>query len=317
MDNYIFGCPETIQPARQLVGRPQAKPAAANKLNISQEAACKAMITGEFCLVQGPPGSGKTFTSTFAIDSFVKTLKACGHRPTPIIIAAETDDALDHLLEECVRLNLGEVLRLGGQSFSKIIAPRTVDNIRASSGFQRSDPEGQATWKQISAVIEDLFEKYSRDVVCAKDLLDFNLISDEQYQSLLDNAAHHNGKLYHTPDHAIFAWLILSSYSDQQDTEGSCQLNLPLLEKYDDMGDWETDEAVEPRKGHAPDDAKFKGHAPDDAKFKLRGLFLPLNPQHSMCLVPDAIISSAAGVWSNNARKALEICPDLYDMPTG
>ncbi|KAK6447314.1 helicase required for RNAi-mediated heterochromatin assembly 1 [Trichoderma asperellum] len=310
LDKYIVGCPKTIQPARQIAGQAQAKPAAADKLDFSQEAACKAMVTGEFSIVQGPPGTGKTFTSTVAIDSFVRTLKACVRRPAPIIIAAQTNHALDQLLEECVRLDLGKVVRLGGQSRSEIIGPLTIYNVRAYSKFRRPDSEGQAAWKQISAAIEELFDMYSRNVVRARDLHDFSLITDEQYQSLLDIAAQQEGEFKETPDNPIFSWLDIGSHTSQKDMEVRTrldlnQLNLPLLEKYNDMGDWDEDDAFEPRKGRAP----------DDAKFKLRGLFLPFNPQHSMCQVPQATLSSIHGPWRGRAKEVLDAYPNLSDVP--
>ncbi|KAL6900094.1 P-loop containing nucleoside triphosphate hydrolase protein [Trichoderma evansii] len=310
LDKYIIGCPKTIQSARPLAGQPHIKPAAAHKLDFSQAAACKAMVTGEFSIVQGPPGTGKTFTSTAAIDSFVRTLKACVQRPAPIIIAAQTNYALDQLLEECVRLDLGKVVRLGGQSRSEIIAPLTIYNVRAYSKFRRPDSRGQAAWRQICAAIEELFDMYSRNMVHAKDLHAFNLITDEQYQSLLGGAVHQEDEVEETLDDPIFSWLDLGSHSSRHDMKvrtrlGLSQLNLPLLKKYGDIGDWEADDAFEPRKGRAP----------DDAKFKLRGLFLPINPQHTMCQVPGSTLSSLGGPWRDAAKKVLDTYPDFGNVP--
>jgi helicase required for RNAi-mediated heterochromatin assembly 1 len=307
------GCPTAVQPASQLAGTPGkgiVRPAAADKFDISQAEAFKAMTTGEFSIIQGPPGTGKTFTSVVAIESFVKTLKNCQRsRPAPIIIAAQTNHALDQLLEECVCLKLGKVIRLGGQSRSEIIKPLALYNVRSHSKFRKPDSMGQAAWKQTCGAIEEYFDVYSRDLVCAYELHDAGCITDEQYQSLIDNETDYYDDGEEHPDNSIFTWLDLGSYDSQHEIAVHTGMDVdemeqPLLEKYNDIGDWDLDDAYEARTGRAP----------DDAKFRFRGLFLPIGPQHTMAPLPDTSHSRSSGSWRDQAQEILETHPNLHDV---
>ncbi|KAM0265344.1 hypothetical protein ACHAQJ_000185 [Trichoderma viride] len=294
LDNYVFGCPTTIQPASQLAATHRGgivRPVAAKRFDISQEKAFTAMTTGEFSIVQGPPGTGKTFTSVVAIESFVKTLKKCQDtRPEPIIIAAQTNHALDQLLEECVELQLGKVVRLGGQSRSETINSLTLYNVQSHSRFRRSDPKGQATWKQICRVIEGWFDVYSRNLVSADELHDAGCITNEQYQSLV-NRPHDNKDGEEHINDPICAWLDLGSYNSKQAIAPH-------------IGDLDLDDAYESRIGRGP----------DDAKFKLQGVFLPIDPQHTIAPMPNSSPSQSFESWHKVAKGMLEACPNLYNV---
>ncbi|KAH7308712.1 P-loop containing nucleoside triphosphate hydrolase protein [Stachybotrys elegans] len=108
----------------------------------SQNEAFERMTTKELALVQGPPGTGKTFISSVALEKFVKDLLSVQQtqdgRMAPIVIAAQTNHALDQLLHQCLDRHLG-IARLGGRP--------TDDQIEGYSlhRLKRRCPPNQAT----------------------------------------------------------------------------------------------------------------------------------------------------------------------------
>ena len=76
----------------------------------SQIRACERMVTKTVSIVQGPPGTGKTFTSVSALRVMIENLD---DDSPPIIISAQTNHALDQLLNHVLEFE-PNVLRLGG-----------------------------------------------------------------------------------------------------------------------------------------------------------------------------------------------------------
>lgn len=62
-------------------------------LHKSQYEAIKRILSKRLALVQGPPGTGKTYIGLAAVKILLKNL------PGPIIIACQTNHALDQFLE--------------------------------------------------------------------------------------------------------------------------------------------------------------------------------------------------------------------------
>ncbi len=61
----------------------------------SQLAACQTMLTSRVAIILGPPGTGKTFVSVATLRIMIENL---GPDDPPIIVAAQTNHALDQLL---------------------------------------------------------------------------------------------------------------------------------------------------------------------------------------------------------------------------
>ncbi|PTB70222.1 hypothetical protein BBK36DRAFT_1173567 [Trichoderma citrinoviride] len=295
-----------INPAGDTIVVPQA----ADRFDQSQKEAFDIMSTQALSIVQGPPGTGKTFTSLVAIRGFVETQNAAGpeSRRAPIIISAQTNHALDQILDLCLDHRVGKILRLGGQSRSEFVSRCSLYNIRSRSRFRRQDYRGLASWKQICSSIEELVEAYTRDLVGAQELLEAKLISAQQYQSLVDSspAAAQIAKDEDTEDPNEISLMIgwLYSFSNQDPEEGIRSM-LPgktrkaIVGRIDDTPDDDLEE-----EGQA-----IRGKAPDDAAFQLRGLFLPFDPQHTVAPVPPGC--RRTGRWWQEARALVRGNPDL------
>jgi helicase required for RNAi-mediated heterochromatin assembly 1 len=83
-------------------------------------------MTKELAVVQGPPGTGKTFTSVTAIEVILANRQ---HGDPPVIVAAQTNHAVDMLLCHTMRRG-ANILRLGGRTEDEDIVPRTIFNLR-------------------------------------------------------------------------------------------------------------------------------------------------------------------------------------------
>ncbi|KAL7813386.1 P-loop containing nucleoside triphosphate hydrolase protein [Trichoderma gracile] len=294
-----------INPAGDTIVVPQA----AERFDNSQKEAFDIMSTQALSIVQGPPGTGKTFTSLVAIRGFVETQNAAGpgSRRAPIIISAQTNHALDQILDLCLDHNVGKILRLGGQSRSESVSQHSLFNIRSKSKFRRQDYRGLATWKQTCGTIEELAETYTRDLVGAQELLEANIITDQQYQSLVDGspAAAEIAKDESTDPNKIsliIGWLY--SFSNQDPEEGIRAMlpgtsRKPIVGRVDNTPDDDMEE-----EGQA-----IRGKAPDDAAFQLRGLYLPLDPHHTVAPAPPGC--RRTGRWWQEARALVKGTPDL------
>jgi helicase required for RNAi-mediated heterochromatin assembly 1 len=89
------------------------------------------MLTKQVAIVQGPPGTGKTFTSVAAIKILVANLR---DNDPPLIIAAQTNHALDQLLNHVMKFE-ARVVRLGGRSDKENteILKRTLYELRTKN----------------------------------------------------------------------------------------------------------------------------------------------------------------------------------------
>jgi helicase required for RNAi-mediated heterochromatin assembly 1 len=102
-----------------------------SSMDTSQLDACHNMLTKQVAIVQGPPGTGKTFTSVAAIKVLIENLR---DDDPPLIIAAQTNHALDQLLNHVMKFE-GRVVRLGGRSDKENteILKRTLYQLRTNN----------------------------------------------------------------------------------------------------------------------------------------------------------------------------------------
>ena len=99
-------------------------------LDSSQMNALHHVLTSEIAVVQGPPGTGKTYTSISALKVLLTNLDT---QNRPIVIAAQTNHALDQILLLLSQATRTEFVRLGRRSQDEFIASRTVFNLRQRS----------------------------------------------------------------------------------------------------------------------------------------------------------------------------------------
>lgn len=101
-----------------------------SNLDASQLAALQRILTKQLAIVQGPPGTGKTFVSVQAIK-----IMLANRRPgdPPIIIACQTNHAIDQILRHIAEFE-PEFIRLGGRSKDRgVIKSRTLYEVRQHS----------------------------------------------------------------------------------------------------------------------------------------------------------------------------------------
>ncbi|CAH1404177.1 unnamed protein product [Nezara viridula] len=99
------------------------------KLNSQQIEALQASLTHEFILIQGLPGTGKTYLA----ENIIKILIENGHLSTPILLISSKNDSVDRILEPLATSGR-KVVRLGGQSKSAILKKCTIFNMIKRSG---------------------------------------------------------------------------------------------------------------------------------------------------------------------------------------
>lgn len=172
-------------------------PATAKHLDFSQLDALKQSTSQELAIVQGPPGTGKTFTSIVTIESYVKTLQLCHQnkwgngKPSepvaPVIIAAQTNHAVDQLLDRCLALGIGTIARLGAGCHDGL-KEHTVFALRQRSKAGRSNNKAEGAHKTLSRYLgEALGKGFPEGFVQAEHLYDMDIITSKQYESLVDD----------------------------------------------------------------------------------------------------------------------------------
>jgi hypothetical protein len=107
------------------------------------EGQCEALVVAlsrEFALIQGPPGTGKSHVGI----QLVRVLLANKAKASlgPIIVVCYTNHALDQFLEHLLAAGVEDIIRIGGNSSSKMLGGK---NLRAASKQQyKSSSEAHA-----------------------------------------------------------------------------------------------------------------------------------------------------------------------------
>jgi helicase required for RNAi-mediated heterochromatin assembly 1 len=157
-------------------------------MDASQMAACQSMLTKRVSIVQGPPGTGKTFVSVAALRVLIESL---GPDDPPIIVSAQTNHALDQLLNHIMKFEKN-IVRLGGRADkdNTEILKRTLYELQQSNQI----PGGGTNLKfcrqeheERIAETKDIMGPILGDkVLDGETLLKYGLITDDQYVSLYD-----------------------------------------------------------------------------------------------------------------------------------
>jgi helicase required for RNAi-mediated heterochromatin assembly 1 len=95
-------------------------------LDKTQWAAMQQILTKRLAIIQGPPGTGKTHVSKTALQVLIENKK---EGDPPIIVAAQTNHALDQLLGHVAKFD-PEYIRVGGQSNKPEIKKRALYEVR-------------------------------------------------------------------------------------------------------------------------------------------------------------------------------------------
>ncbi|PHH75324.1 hypothetical protein CDD82_4488 [Ophiocordyceps australis] len=172
-------------------GEPVPSPSAGS-LDPSQLDAVRQGTEQELAIIQGPPGTGKTFTSVVTIDSHLRTMQACHQTadpPPPIVVAAETNHALDQLLSQCIKAGISSIVRLGHGIPDEELASKSLRNLCIRSKVRLPEKKVDAKYKKAARALSwDLTQYLGNDgYYDAQDLLRAELISPQQYKSLTED----------------------------------------------------------------------------------------------------------------------------------
>ncbi|KAJ8069476.1 hypothetical protein OCU04_003129 [Sclerotinia nivalis] len=154
----------------------------------SQLAACKRMLTQSLAIVQGPPGTGKTFTSVQALKVML-----CNRRHGPIIVAAQTNHALDQLLTHISGFE-DNFVRLGSRcdKGNATILARTLYELRQTNkdmkarhlnGYRSAASAHDAMVLSIEKLLFDITEE---DLLSGRVLLECNILSQQHFDSFFE-----------------------------------------------------------------------------------------------------------------------------------
>ncbi|CAJ2503344.1 Uu.00g107380.m01.CDS01 [Anthostomella pinea] len=156
-------------------------------LDNSQLSAVHRILTRELAIVQGPPGTGKTFTSVQALRILLETQERGSN---VIIVAAQTNHAVDQILIQLVKLGF-DAVRLGGRSQNEEIKRYSMYNLRRqklASFRQRADGDYKtcesARKKNISNLECMVNDVFPGGLVDPANLLDAGIITVQQMESL-------------------------------------------------------------------------------------------------------------------------------------
>ncbi|KAJ5345373.1 hypothetical protein N7452_003377 [Penicillium brevicompactum] len=163
------------------------------QLDATQWLAMRDMVTQEISITQGPPGTGKTFTSLTALRLLLAN--KCPKDP-PILIAAQTNHALDQILKQVGAFEKSYV-RLGSRSTENEVRQHTIFEIWANGNavkvyggmMQPATKQHMALSRKIDSILEPLkVMKNSDKPLLPKILVRYGLLTEEQLKSLRSGA---------------------------------------------------------------------------------------------------------------------------------
>ncbi|KAI0909254.1 P-loop containing nucleoside triphosphate hydrolase protein [Ustulina deusta] len=158
-------------------------------LDNSQLSAVHRILTKELAIIQGPPGTGKTFTSVQALQILLDSQPERGSNV--IIVAAQTNHAVDQLLIQLINLGFNTV-RLGGRTQNEDIKRYSMYNLRrrampirshtADRRYREFEAERRQTITRVEHIVADIF---SDDLMNPQVLQAAGIITQKQAESLL------------------------------------------------------------------------------------------------------------------------------------
>lgn len=253
-------------------------------LDSSQLAALHRIVTKELSIIQGPPGTGKTFTSVAALRVMLDNRN---HGDPPIIVAAQTNHALDQLLLLCQGAG-AEILRVGSRTKSEEMKKRTVFALRyrgkssADREFSELERERNANTFALKELANGLF---GGDILEPEQLRDAGIITHAQYDSLLDQMEWED-----STESPISMWL-----GDQQVLASQVKEVIFHEEELDE-------EAAEEYEY----DLALDNLAADEENDRVQGVFIPFSQKWTGQM-------PVMGQWRQRCEEFLKREDDLYD----
>ncbi|KAK5046288.1 hypothetical protein LTR84_008431 [Exophiala bonariae] len=198
------------------VSDPIKWPPAPNTLDESQWLAFREILTQKLAIIQGPPGTGKTHISTVAIQTLLENSSS---QDPPIIIAAQTNHALDQLLIHIAQF-CPDYIRLGGRSTNSEVKKRALFEIRRGEVIKvvpggimgKSNSQHEKQTKILLGILQPLASRPGSDPFCTADqtspqvLRELGVLNDLQTKSLEDGVTNWVSA-DHTVNQPLQLWL--------------------------------------------------------------------------------------------------------------
>lgn len=135
-------------------------PPTPSTLDESQWQAFREILTQKLAIIQGPPGTGKTHISKIAVQTLLENSSS---GDPPLIIAAQTNHALDQLLIHISQF-YPDYIRLGGRSTNPDVKQRALFELRRKERIKvvpggilgRTSSELEKQTKRLVAILQPL-----------------------------------------------------------------------------------------------------------------------------------------------------------------
>lgn len=264
-----------------------------SSMDESQMRALKRMLTKRVAIVQGPPGTGKTFTSVSALKVM---LANTAPNEGPILVAAQTNHALDQLLTHISKFE-GNFVRLGGR-FDKgngLMKSRTLYELATVTteyrqrNFRKHNEMKKASFKLQSELAPLFGEALTADI-----LLAYSVITQEQFDSLADDSWTKGAGVVGLQG-ALLTWL---GHENLTAIPRTPPVNMGLEEEEDELL-WEQLKELEDEKDDNPE-------VEDQISEGLSGIWLPFMTRFT---------GFGSGASKKDIRKLLKM-PDLFEIPS-
>lgn len=263
-------------------------------LDDTQWDAMRQILTKDLSIIQGPPGTGKTFVSKVALQILVENRS---QGDPPIIVAAQTNHALDQLLKHVSKFD-PEYIRLGGRSNDEEVKKRALFQVRQANRLppigilgmaqKRLDQEA----KVLAETLEALSPRDSRNPFSAADLFHLKVLSQNQADSLVNGAKEWvTGGTESANETKVWLGKALMPWD-----YGYKEENFGFEEAEDDL-------EFEQLREH---EAESGQNDQEDVEL-LRGFFCGLDQHHTVQTPSPAVLIKA--------KKELDLTADLWKIP--
>ncbi|KAJ8126517.1 hypothetical protein O1611_g7120 [Lasiodiplodia mahajangana] len=207
-------------------------------LDNSQLSAVHRILTKELSIIQGPPGTGKTFTSVQAIQILLDSQQERGKNV--IIVAAQTNHAVDQILIQLIKLGFNTV-RLGGRTQNEDIKRYNMYNLRRRTMPPRAHMADRdyrtleaARKKNIARIEEIVGSVFTEELIDPQALQDAGIISQKQFDSLQASDGWTHAPSGEGPSDLLSQWL------------GDQRIEATLMDSFDpDFNMQESDDTVD------------------------------------------------------------------------
>ena len=185
-----------------------------SELDESQLEALQRILTKKLAIVQGPPGTGKTHVSVQSIRVMLENRK---QDDPPIIIACQTNHAVDQILRHIAKFE-PEFVRLGGRSKDKdVIKARTLREVRKltsenpiAGSFLGSARKNMKDLEKQIKILLSLLDAKEKKPLDHRTLVGIGVLTEDQANSLDAGASRWVQSSYANPGEArspFIVWL--------------------------------------------------------------------------------------------------------------